>query len=234
MGDLIGGIASSLIGGVANLFGTQQTNQANTDIANSANQFSAQQFATRYQTTVKDLQAAGLNPMLAYSQGGGSPPTAQMPAPRQNAIGNASNSALAAFDRTLQAKNVEADVLLKKQQAETASAQEKVNQTQAIQNIANEAKINQDTRTSAAVEQVNRKQLDAIAAEIDLKKASTVSASAAAARQNVETLRQAQEMQIRKPEEAKSQTWWGKHVSPYLSDFSRGASSAVSASQLAK
>ena len=33
--------------------------------------FNAQQFATRYQTTVKDMQAAGLNPMLAYTQGGG-------------------------------------------------------------------------------------------------------------------------------------------------------------------
>jgi hypothetical protein len=234
MGDLIGGIASSLIGGVANLFGTQQTNQANTDIANSANQFSAQQFANRYQTTVKDLEAAGLNPMLAYGQGGGSPPSAVIAAPRQNAISNASNSALAALDRALAIKSTDANVLLQKQQAETSSAQEKVAQTQAIQNIANEAKINQDTKTSAAVEQVNRKQLDAIAAEIDMKKAQTVSTSAQTARTNVETLRQAQEMQIRKPEEAKSQTWWGRHVSPYLSDFSRGASSAVSASQLAK
>lgn len=40
-----------------------------------AQDFSAQQFSSRYQTTVKDMQAAGLNPMLAYSQGGGNAPT---------------------------------------------------------------------------------------------------------------------------------------------------------------
>lgn len=40
-----------------------------------AQDFSAEQYATRYQTTVKDLNAAGLNPMLAYSNGPGSSPT---------------------------------------------------------------------------------------------------------------------------------------------------------------
>ena len=50
-------------------------NSAAMDRQKEAQTFSAQQFATRYQTTVKDLQAAGLNPMLAYMQGGGSPPS---------------------------------------------------------------------------------------------------------------------------------------------------------------
>lgn len=50
-------------------------NSAALDRQHDAQDFSAQQFATRYQTTVKDIQAAGLNPMLAYMQGGGSPPS---------------------------------------------------------------------------------------------------------------------------------------------------------------
>lgn len=50
-------------------------NLISADSASSAQDFSAQQYATRYQTTVKDLQAAGLSPMLAYSQGAGSAPT---------------------------------------------------------------------------------------------------------------------------------------------------------------
>lgn len=62
------GAGLSLVGG---LYGNQQSAAS----AQAAQQFSADQFATRYQTTVKDLEAAGLSPMLAYSQGGGSPPT---------------------------------------------------------------------------------------------------------------------------------------------------------------
>lgn len=37
--------------------------------------YDTQMFANRYSMTVQDLMRAGLNPMLAYSQGGGSPPT---------------------------------------------------------------------------------------------------------------------------------------------------------------
>lgn len=40
-----------------------------------AQDFSAQQYASRYQTTTADMKAAGLNPMLAYQQGAGSAPS---------------------------------------------------------------------------------------------------------------------------------------------------------------
>ena len=61
-------ILGGLAGGLLNNFfaGSRQED---------AQDFSAQQFSQRYQTTVKDMQAAGLNPMLAYSQGGGTAPT---------------------------------------------------------------------------------------------------------------------------------------------------------------
>lgn len=85
---------SGLIGAGANYLGTQdqiaaaQANQAN------ANAFSAQQYATRYQTTVKDLQAAGLNPMLAAQTGAGSAPTSAPPAPTFNKLGNTATGLL--------------------------------------------------------------------------------------------------------------------------------------------
>lgn len=69
-------IMAAGVGAAANIFGNMNTNQTNRDLANQANAFSAQQYANRYQTTVKDLEAAGLNPMLAYGQGAGSPPSA--------------------------------------------------------------------------------------------------------------------------------------------------------------
>lgn len=69
--------AATLATGALGFLGGQLTNSASAARADASNQWSADQFGSRYQTTVKDLEAAGLNPMLAYSQGGGSPPTAQ-------------------------------------------------------------------------------------------------------------------------------------------------------------
>lgn len=123
----------SLIGGVMN-------NDAARDRQNEANAFSSSQFAHRYQTTVKDMQAAGLNPMLAYQQGGGSPPTAQA-APTQDVItpaihsfqsASAGKQALAQAGLTqaqtglvdAQKENIEADTRVKLANAPLAAAQE--------------------------------------------------------------------------------------------------------------
>lgn len=219
MGDLLGGILSYA--------GTLDTNSSNQAMANANNAFSAQQFATRYQTTVKDLQAAGLNPMLAYTQGGGSPPTGTLPPPRQNAIG----SAVSAY-QSLRAND--AQVKLNDEQAKAATAQAEVSRTQALANIATEAQKRQDTNTSAAAEAVSRKQLDSIAADIDLKKSSTLQTNAQTARTNIETLRAQQEADIAAPEVAKSKTWWGRNVSPYIRDFSTTVNTAASAARVAK
>lgn len=67
----------SLIQAGASLVGGILGNRSRADQATAANEFSANQFATRYQTTVKDMQAAGLNPMLAYSQGASGQPSGQ-------------------------------------------------------------------------------------------------------------------------------------------------------------
>jgi len=67
------GLGSAVAGGLFSFIGGERRNDAQAEQAAIANAFSAQQFATRYQTTVKDMAAAGLNPMLAYSQGGGPP-----------------------------------------------------------------------------------------------------------------------------------------------------------------
>lgn len=101
LGSIAGIAGAAYLGGVpaasaaAAYFGGQERNQANIDIANANNQWSAQQYATRYQTQVKDLEAAGLNPMLAYMQSPGSAPTAQ-----PVVVGNSAGEAAQAYNES--------------------------------------------------------------------------------------------------------------------------------------
>lgn len=86
-----------------------------------AQAFSAQQYATRYQTAVKDIQAAGLNPMLAYSQGPGQAPSSS--AASATNFPDIGASYLAAKMNSAQVANVEADTENKKAQAALIEAQ---------------------------------------------------------------------------------------------------------------
>jgi hypothetical protein len=86
-----GSIASAGIG----MAGGMMNNNANANQARMANEFSAQQYATRYQTQVEDLKKAGLNPMLAYTQGAGSAPQGQ-----QARMENVATPAIDAYNNT--------------------------------------------------------------------------------------------------------------------------------------
>lgn len=71
-GYYLGGPAGAMVG--ANIGGGIDRNNAAANSAEQAQQFSADQYASRYQTQVKDMQAAGLNPMLGYMQSPGNAP----------------------------------------------------------------------------------------------------------------------------------------------------------------
>jgi len=124
MGFDIGGLIGGAISGVTSLIGGNQANQKNWDISQANNEWSAQQYATRYQTTVDDLTKAGLNPMLAYGQGPGSAPVAQQTAPMQNALGNAVES----FNKT---RGTSAQAALQTEQIKQAETQSQLNSANA-------------------------------------------------------------------------------------------------------
>lgn len=79
-----------------NFVGQQMTNSANADAAANTQSFQEEMSNTAYQRQVKDLEAAGLNPMLAYVKGGGaSTPSGATPV-YQNSAAAATQGALGA------------------------------------------------------------------------------------------------------------------------------------------
>jgi hypothetical protein len=130
---MVPGLAAGLALGGLNLIGALSTNEANKDIAESNNSWSAAQYAKRYQVQNEDLKAAGLNPMLAYSQIPGSAPTAQQ-VTLQNPMSSATEGFAKGNDAAVkeaQVANILADTRVKDETAKQIVAQTEAAEAQA-------------------------------------------------------------------------------------------------------
>jgi hypothetical protein len=86
---MLGGLleaAGSALAGWFGYKGQKDTNQTSINLSREQMEFQERMSNSSYQRAVRDMQAAGLNPMLAYSQGGASAPMGSMPQV-QNAVG---------------------------------------------------------------------------------------------------------------------------------------------------
>lgn len=74
MDPVTGALIGTGIGALADVFGQSSANKANWRIAKKQMEFQERMSSTAYQRAVGDMRAAGLNPMLAYQQGGATSP----------------------------------------------------------------------------------------------------------------------------------------------------------------
>ena len=123
-----GSLAPSAIGAVGSYLGASEANKASAAQAEKQMSFQERLSNTAHQREVKDLIAAGLNPMLSAKLGGASSPAGAM-APVQNVLGQATASAAQNYQLETQAKLIRAQEKATLEQADYTNVQKLVELT---------------------------------------------------------------------------------------------------------
>lgn len=115
---MLSDIGFGLVGGALNYFGAKRANEVNKRLAREQMDFqresNREQMAfqermsnTSYQRAVADMQAAGINPILAFQQGGASTPGGSSSG---GSLAHVSNETGAAVSSALQSRLVNANI----------------------------------------------------------------------------------------------------------------------------
>lgn len=156
----IGGGVLDFIPGVGDARAQERANEANISEAAKNRAFQERMSNTSYQRGMEDMRKAGLNPMLAFSQGGASAPSGSAAT-----VQSASKTRLA--DTALQAAGVGVSMAQKQQQLEQ---QQGMNESTMSVNNATAAKTVAETQKTMVETQKAKKDLPAAELQGDLAK----------------------------------------------------------------
>lgn len=206
VGSALGGpIGGALVGGGLNILGGILGNRSSARQAANQMAFQERMRATQYQTAVEDLKKAGLNPMLAYTQGGaGTPSGAQ--APQSNVIGPGVNSAIDGVRTLMEAKN--SDEMNKNIQMQRSETLEKINLLREQQ----ETTSAESARIRKIIEQL---QVQILQGQLDYERGKQTFAADVAQRKAA-SLREQYKVPKDRNEAQAQGSWWMKEVAPYL------------------
>ena len=268
-GGPLGGAAGDLLGGLLDQQqGAQGAKDQNEESAwqaklqrdfNSAEAAKQREWqekmrSTGYQTAMADLKAAGLNPMLAYSQGPAAMPTgATASANTLPQVSNKVQAALSANATAAQIANTNAST--EKTKADTAvsnaTAKQVEAQTALTTNSAENMKqtierttaeidktkqevylVRQQTSESTQRQVLIQYQTDLVKIEQDLAKGKITLQQAQTALTQIQTKLHQYELAGARNMSDSNETWYGRNIRPYIQDAGRITNSATSIYQL--
>lgn len=153
---LLAAALPALIGGVASAAGAHMANEQADRSAVRQMAFQKETLQHQYQWGMEDMKKAGLNPILAYKQGGAGTASGSSYTPQNvgsaavSGASTAQSSALATRSQDLQLENIAADTSLKHAQDKTQAALQIQSMAQASQASANSALAAAQTQKTRA------------------------------------------------------------------------------------